>query len=98
MDKQSRLEKQPLSSYSFFEEPSQPEPREPTVALNQLKCYSVDGLHLVDAVYVKKDVVMVAGLFDSHVCNILSIRGNGKYFSKSKNTQTVIKQVNETRI
>lgn len=67
MDKQNRLEKQTLSSYSFFEEPHQPDPREPAVTLNVLKCYSVEGLHLLDAVYVKKDVVMVAGVSNSYV-------------------------------
>ena len=74
MDDNSRLEKYSLTLYSFYDEPCEPEPREPSVALNQLKCYSVEGFHLVDAVYVKKDVVMVAGLTDLIVCFVFGFR------------------------
>lgn len=54
-----------LTSYSFFEDPRQPEKREPTMALNLLKDYAVDSVEMLDAVFVKKDIVMVAGVSNS---------------------------------
>lgn len=54
-----------LTSYSFFEDPHQPEKREPTMALNLLKDYTVDSVEMIDAVFVKKDVVLVAGVSNS---------------------------------